>query len=253
MSLELPLYSIIPHEVLVNKDVPAAAKIFYGVLSGLCRKEGYCWASDNQLAEMMETKERTMKSWLLSLEKEGFIHRRTENKSYRDEEGKLLWKKTRKIFLAVSYSNKSCERAKNDPIDERAENCPSNERAENCPYKEGISKEGIPKGGKDTPPPPPDPSTSYGSDGLVQLSTNEYDKLVADIGQVKLTELIESLNDYMGSTGKTYKSHYHTLKSWHRKDKKETSSRREKSSLSFEGEKENAEWTPKVAKVEDFL
>jgi len=245
MTLELPLYSIIPHEVLIAKDVPAAAKIFYGVISGLCRKEGYCWASDESLAEMMETKVRTVKSWLLSLEKGGFLQRQTANKSYRDEEGKLLWKKTRRIYVAVGFSNNSCGRAKNAPIDERAENCPSNERAENCPYKEGISNKGISKGESEPPPPPDDPVSSYGEDGLVKLTPTQHEKLRADFGDARLTELIESLNNYIGSTGKTYKSHYHTLKSWYSKDKKEIPGRgnrydKSRANPKLEPEKANA-------------
>ena len=31
-------------------------------------------------------------------------------------------------------------------------------------------------------------------------------------------EYIDRVDNYVGSTGKKYKSHYHTILSWHRKD-----------------------------------
>jgi transposase len=59
----------------------------------------------------------------------------------------------------------------------------------------------------------------FGSDKLVKLSQEEFEKLKDSIPSLK--ELIEELNDYLGSTGKKYKSHYSTLKSWHRRKQDE--------------------------------
>jgi len=54
----------------------------------------------------------------------------------------------------------------------------------------------------------------------VKLSKEEHDKLVDSFG-INDTEIkIQSLNDYIMSTGKRYKSHYHTILSWSRKDGK---------------------------------
>lgn len=46
---------------------------------------------------------------------------------------------------------------------------------------------------------------------FVYLYDEEYDKLKLCIHENKLKNLIGRLNDYIGSTGKKYKSHYYTI------------------------------------------
>ena len=53
---------------------------------------------------------------------------------------------------------------------------------------------------------------------FVFLDENEYEKLKEKFGNEKADELIQRLNDYIGSKGKKYKSHYHTILTWERKD-----------------------------------
>jgi hypothetical protein len=55
---------------------------------------------------------------------------------------------------------------------------------------------------------------------FVYLTKEEYLKLVNRLGKNKTDELIESLNNYIGSKGKRYKSHYFTILNWHRLDEK---------------------------------
>jgi len=57
---------------------------------------------------------------------------------------------------------------------------------------------------------------------FVKLTTDEHDKLITKYGSDVTNTFIERLNDYVGSTGKKYKSHYHTILSWIRKDNVET-------------------------------
>jgi hypothetical protein len=53
---------------------------------------------------------------------------------------------------------------------------------------------------------------------FVLLSKTEHDSLLDELGGQVTREYIERLNNYIGSTGKRYKSHYHTIKNWIRKD-----------------------------------
>ena len=53
---------------------------------------------------------------------------------------------------------------------------------------------------------------------FVSLTTEEFDKLTTDYGQATVQDFIERLNDYIGSKGKKYKSHYFTIKNWMRRD-----------------------------------
>lgn len=54
---------------------------------------------------------------------------------------------------------------------------------------------------------------------FVRLTKDEYKKLVEKYNEIIIKNKIEDLNDYIGSKGKKYKSHYHTILSWLRKDK----------------------------------
>lgn len=56
---------------------------------------------------------------------------------------------------------------------------------------------------------------------FVFLLEEEFLKLKENIPAEEVEELIEQLNNYLGSTGKKYKSHYHTILTWQRKREKE--------------------------------
>jgi len=55
---------------------------------------------------------------------------------------------------------------------------------------------------------------------FVMLYEEEYAKLLDKLGKDLTDELINNLNNYIGSKGKKYKSHYHTLLSWSQKETK---------------------------------
>ena len=53
---------------------------------------------------------------------------------------------------------------------------------------------------------------------FVYLTDIEYDNLMGKFGETIANSKIDALNEYIGSTGKNYKSHYHTILMWARKD-----------------------------------
>jgi len=53
---------------------------------------------------------------------------------------------------------------------------------------------------------------------FVKLTDEEHQKLLDKLGNKDTNDMIERLNNYIGSKGKRYKSHYHTILSWYRKD-----------------------------------
>ena len=55
----------------------------------------------------------------------------------------------------------------------------------------------------------------------VLLTPEEYKKLLEKLSTNERDEYIERLNDYIGQSGKKYKSHYHTILNWHRRDVKD--------------------------------
>ena len=54
----------------------------------------------------------------------------------------------------------------------------------------------------------------------VLLTLEEHQKLIEKFGEGETKTYIENLNNYIGSKGKKYKSHYFTILSWSKKDNK---------------------------------
>lgn len=70
-----------------------------------------------------------------------------------------------------------------------------------------------------SPPPAPKPTRhKYGMYNNVLLSDEDMDKLRTEFPH-DYTDRIERLSEYIASTGKSYKSHLATIRSWARKDK----------------------------------
>lgn len=53
---------------------------------------------------------------------------------------------------------------------------------------------------------------------FVLLTSDEFSKLKEKFGEAQTQELIDRLNNYIGSKGAQYKSHYHTILNWSQKD-----------------------------------
>jgi len=53
---------------------------------------------------------------------------------------------------------------------------------------------------------------------FVLLTDDENKKLIEKFGEKKTSQAINNLNNYIGSSGKKYKSHYHTILAWDRKN-----------------------------------
>lgn len=64
----------------------------------------------------------------------------------------------------------------------------------------------------------------YGEYSNVLLSDAEYEKLMVEIPYS--AAMIERLSGYIASTGKKYKSHYATIRAWHRRDSEKLSGNR---------------------------
>lgn len=84
-----------------------------------------------------------------------------------------------------------------------------------------FSKEISPNGDtKKTPslmkPIQPDGKEPHGE--FVRLTEKEFEALQVDYGQERVKKAINDLNNYIGSTGKVYRSHYHRLRTWIEQD-----------------------------------
>lgn len=62
---------------------------------------------------------------------------------------------------------------------------------------------------------------AFGEAKKVRLSDEEYWKLIDKFGNGITEELIQRLDSYIASKGKRYKSHYHTILNWQRRDEQD--------------------------------
>lgn len=66
-------YYIKIRDDIIKKDISDGAKILYGELSRLSTKEGYCFASNKYLGELVNKKERTIQKLLKELKESNLI------------------------------------------------------------------------------------------------------------------------------------------------------------------------------------
>src|SRR5690554_3664514 len=91
----------IPADLMRDTRVSRSAKTLYPYLCVFSKKYGYCWAGNQELAEMLSVPERTLKRWIKNLSETGWIFLLTGNEPYKSHRNvtKILFKKSRKIFI----------------------------------------------------------------------------------------------------------------------------------------------------------
>lgn len=66
-------YAIIPATVLFNEYVKPNEKLLYAIISVLANKEGYCFASNSYLANLLKAQPHTVSKWVSHLRELGFV------------------------------------------------------------------------------------------------------------------------------------------------------------------------------------
>lgn len=66
-------YAIIPATVLFNENIKANEKLLYAVITVLSNKEGYCFASNKYLGNLLNAQPHTISKWVSHLKELGFI------------------------------------------------------------------------------------------------------------------------------------------------------------------------------------
>lgn len=95
-----------------------------------------------------------------------------------------------------------------ETTDERIDERPTNDRRTTDDEQEGIRKNKKEKEG--LPPTPSSPKIKFRE--LVELTLGEHDSLLSKHGQEFLDLMLDKLDAFKGSKGKTYKSDFHTMK-----------------------------------------
>lgn len=64
---------VIPHSVLSNKNLTYAARLVYGEISSLTRKDGYCFAHNSHFKNVLGITQQGLNKCLVNLEEENLI------------------------------------------------------------------------------------------------------------------------------------------------------------------------------------
>jgi len=86
-------FTIIPNTILFDSSLNIYARCLYGLILSLSKEKGYCFASNEYLAEKLGAKKRSAVNWILELKEKGFIDVETIRRQGSVE---------RKIFIRAS-------------------------------------------------------------------------------------------------------------------------------------------------------
>ena len=86
-SLRNLKYVELPMVVLLDEDISSTSKVLMGLITTLSMQEGFCFASNRYLSNLMKVSRRTITSCIASLRKKNYIRVESEPN-------------TRRIYLA---------------------------------------------------------------------------------------------------------------------------------------------------------
>ncbi len=202
-------FLIIPLSVADDERLYDGAKILYGRIHALCRKEGFCWATNEYFAMQHGKGVKTIGRWLRNLEDSGYIKM---NIMFRDE---LEKKGDRCISISEPSDGQKClEFGQKYP--ENGQKCLESrtKMSENMdknvqPYTlyNNIMNKVMNKRERITE------KNAFGFHENVFLSRSEEEELKEKF-PVLFHQILEELSGYMQSTGKTYDDHAATIRLW---------------------------------------
>lgn len=67
-------FALIPNRIISDNNITDIDKLVFGVVYGLCSVQGYAWASNKYISELLGKSERTITRSLSNLEKNGYIN-----------------------------------------------------------------------------------------------------------------------------------------------------------------------------------
>lgn len=192
-------YAIIPAEVRYDKDLPPNAKLLYGEITALCNDKGYCWASNQYFADLYHSSISAVQKWVSALVKKGYINLELV---YKEGTKQIL---QRKLYITpgvniytTSHKNLYDPGVKNymtPGVNIYVENNKDINNTFNNKKDVYTRKH------------------KYGEYQHVLLTDEEHTHLVELYGN-SLDEHIKILDEYIETSGKSYKNHSLVLQKW---------------------------------------
>jgi len=104
-TLYLSFDCVLPSAIFFNQHIEPSAIRCYAIVRNLTKLEGFCFASNEYLSKILQVDISTIKRWIRSLSKQGYLKIITE---------KIGINRRRLIYLADGFK-KSFRRLKNEP------------------------------------------------------------------------------------------------------------------------------------------
>ena len=76
-------YIIVPEDILTNNSLQMGARLLYGDILSLCKKEGFCWASNAHFVARYGVSMRTISRWIVDMERAGVVSCEVRNNNER--------------------------------------------------------------------------------------------------------------------------------------------------------------------------
>lgn len=194
-------YAIIPAEVRYDEDLPPNAKLLYGEITSLCNEKGYCWASNQYFADLYKVSKITVSRWISTLNKKGYI---TIETLYKEGTKEFIG---RHLYITNTPINKNVNRYIQNDLEgvNKIVNTPINKNAKD--NNKDINNTFNNKKDVYTR------KHKYGEYSHVLLTDKEHTHLVELYGS-SLDEHIKILDEYIETSGKSYKNHSLVLQKW---------------------------------------
>ena len=100
-------FGVIPNAILYDKRLKNGEKILYTFISSLSNKNGYCFASNTYLSEVVGVTKNTIKIYLKKLEDLNYINRSFKNGEDNDEVERKIYLVYDGLFNAHEVARKS--------------------------------------------------------------------------------------------------------------------------------------------------
>lgn len=98
-------FLMLTYDILTDERLTDFERILYSAITGLCRKEGYCWASNAYIAKMLNKSESRVIDSITKLVNLGYLEREVVYKKKKDKDGKIITTKQisfRKLFVVIN-------------------------------------------------------------------------------------------------------------------------------------------------------
>ena len=194
--------AVIPSAMLFDKTIEPAAMKLYAVIRSLSHAYGYCFASNGYLAKMLDSGESTVRTWLRSLKKGGYIEIKNSTTTNRH----IIISDKFKRFLRVLENEHPPRSNSSTPLLENEHH-----------IKEEINKEKKMGGSAGARSISPD----LFQDGKVRMTHEKAAKLMETYGTRRVREYVDKLNDYADARPdqfNKYRCHAAVIRMWIKRD-----------------------------------